>query len=80
MNEVNLSIQGPAVYIMDAAERLQALLGKLSLWKRRLEVGNYANFPMLEEVLLHDRVEIKSLSTFLLTEQLYLYIQYSCRG
>ncbi|KAI6648614.1 Protein ZBED8 isoform X1 [Oopsacas minuta] len=57
MNEVNLSIQGPEVYIMDAAERLQALLGKLGLWRRRLEVGNYANFSMLEEVLLHDEVE-----------------------
>ncbi|KAI6647011.1 hypothetical protein LOD99_9010 [Oopsacas minuta] len=42
---------------MDAAEKLQALLGKLGLWKRRLEVGNYANFSMLEEVLLHDGVE-----------------------
>ncbi|KAI6653996.1 Protein ZBED8-like [Oopsacas minuta] len=57
MNEVNLSIQGPEVYIMDAAELLQALLGKLGLWKRGLEVGNYANFSMLEEVLLHDGVE-----------------------
>ena len=34
MNETNLSIQGPAVYIMDAAERLQALLAKLPIWKR----------------------------------------------
>ncbi|KAI6656166.1 hypothetical protein LOD99_1510 [Oopsacas minuta] len=57
MNEVNLSIQGPEVYIMDVAERLQALLDKLGLWKRRLEGGNYVNFSMLEEVLLHDGVE-----------------------
>ncbi|KAI6647718.1 Protein ZBED8-like [Oopsacas minuta] len=57
MNEVNLLIQVPEIYIVDAAERLQALLGKLGLWKTRLEVGNYANFSMLEEVLQHDGVE-----------------------
>jgi len=57
MNVVSLSIQDPAVTIMDAAENLQALLAKLPLWKRRLEADNYANFPMLEEVLLQDGVE-----------------------
>ena len=65
MNDTNLSIQGPAVNMMDAAERLQALLAKLPLWKRRIEVGNYANFPILEDVLLQEGIN-KSLSISLL--------------
>ncbi|XP_042210759.1 protein ZBED8-like [Homarus americanus] len=52
-----LAIEGPGVTIMDAAERLQAFLIKLPLWKRRLEADNYANFPKLEEVLLQDGTE-----------------------
>ena len=42
---------------MDDAENLQTLLAKLPLRKRRLEADNFANFPMLEEVLLQDGVE-----------------------
>ena len=38
--------------IMDAAEKLNAFLFKLSLWNRRLEVGNYANFPLIEDLIL----------------------------
>ncbi|XP_042223912.1 protein ZBED8-like [Homarus americanus] len=69
MNEVNLPIQGPGVTIMDAAETLQAFLAKLPLWKRRLEADNYANFPMLEEVLLQDGIESdKALSISLQAE------------
>ncbi|XP_042227387.1 protein ZBED8-like [Homarus americanus] len=69
MNEVNLAIQGPGVTFLDAAERLQAFLAKLPLWKRRLEADNYANFPMLEEVLLQDGIESdKALSISLQAE------------
>ncbi|XP_042236517.1 protein ZBED8-like [Homarus americanus] len=69
MNEVNLAIQGPGVTIMGAAERLQAFLAKLPLWKRRLEADNYANFPMLEEALLQDGIESdKALSISLQAE------------
>ena len=39
---------------MDAAEKVNALLLKLSLWKCRLEVGNHANFPLLEDLILKD--------------------------
>jgi hypothetical protein len=54
MNEINLSLQGSEVTILDASERLQAFLQKLPLWRRRVEAGNFANFPMLEEMLLQD--------------------------
>ena len=35
-------------------KKLNAFLLKLSLWKCRLEVGNYANFPSLEDFILKD--------------------------
>jgi hypothetical protein len=65
MNEINLSIQGHEVTIMDTTVILQALLAKLPIWKNRVEADIFANFPMLEEVLYQDGVEIQnSLSTF----------------
>jgi hypothetical protein len=60
MNEINLSIQGPEVTIMDATETLQAFLAKLSIWKKRVAIDILANFRMLEEVLCQDGVEIQN--------------------
>ena len=63
LNEINLSIQGPDITIIDAMERLQAFQAKLPLWKRRLETDNFANFPMLEEVITQNRINnIETLS------------------
>ena len=42
---------------MDVTERLQAFQAKLPLWKRRLETDNFANFPMLEEVISQSRID-----------------------
>lgn len=53
LNEINMSLQGPAVTIVDATERLKGFLAKLPLWKRRVDTGNTANFSLLEEVLTH---------------------------
>ena len=51
LNEINLSLQGSAVTIVDASERLKGFICKLPLWKRRVESGNFANFPMFEELI-----------------------------
>jgi hypothetical protein len=60
MNEINLSIQGPEVTIMDATEKLRAFLAKLSIWKKRVEADIVANFQILEEVLYQDGCEIQN--------------------
>jgi len=57
LNEVNLSIQGPDLTILDVTERLQAFQAKLHLWKRRLETDNFVNFPVLEEVISQTRID-----------------------
>jgi hypothetical protein len=36
---------------MDANEKLQAFLGKLSIWKKRIDADILASFQMLEEML-----------------------------
>ena len=60
INNVNRAMQRPGVTIMDAAEKLNAFLLKLSLWKCRLEVDNYANFPSLEDYILKDETRKES--------------------
>jgi hypothetical protein len=50
MNTASVLIQGPAVTVMNATT--MALLAEPPLWKRRMEVDNYINFPTLEETLL----------------------------
>ena len=57
---VNCAMHGPGVTIMDAAEKLNAFLLKLSRWECRLEVGNYANFPLLEDLILKDETRTES--------------------
>ena len=53
-------MQEPGVTIMDAAEKLNAFLFKLSLWKCRLKIGNYTNFPLLEDLILKDETRQES--------------------
>jgi len=47
LNEVNISIQEKEVTIMDASEKINAFVSKISLWKRRLQSENLPNFPTL---------------------------------
>nr|XP_042913767.1 protein ZBED8-like [Parasteatoda tepidariorum] len=54
MNDICLSIQGPDTTIMDATEKLQAFLLKMSVWKIRIQNGMYATFQMLDEVLFEN--------------------------
>ena len=60
INNVNRAMQRPGVTIMDAAEKLNAFLLKLFLWKCRLELGDYANFPLLEDLIWKDKTRKES--------------------
>jgi len=37
---------------MKTSEKLKSLMDKLSLWSRRLQGGNLANFPFLDETVV----------------------------
>ena len=50
LNELNLSLQGQQINVVTAYEKVKAFKLKLSLWSRRIEKGNLANFPSLDEI------------------------------
>nr|XP_024655565.1 protein ZBED8-like [Maylandia zebra] len=48
LNHLNRQMQGGGVNIIEAEEHLKAFQKKLTLWKRRTENNNFANFPLLD--------------------------------
>ena len=60
IDNVNHAMQGPGVTIMNAAKKLNAFSLKWSLWKCRLELGNYAHFPLLEDLIVKDEARKES--------------------
>jgi hypothetical protein len=52
LNDLNISLQGSEVTVLDANEKIAAFHQKLALWKRRVAKDNHANFPTLENVVL----------------------------
>ncbi|XP_068201816.1 protein FAM200C-like [Palaemon carinicauda] len=49
LNELNVSMQGTAMNMITAREKLSALTRKLPMWIKCIESGNFANFPSLDE-------------------------------
>ena len=49
LNELNMSMQGTAMNMITAREKLSAFTKKLPVWIKRIESGNFANFPSLDE-------------------------------
>ncbi|XP_068219262.1 protein FAM200C-like [Palaemon carinicauda] len=49
LDELNVSIQGTAMNMITAREKLSALTKKLPMWIKSIESGNFANFPSLDE-------------------------------
>uniref|UniRef100_UPI003590248B protein FAM200C-like n=1 Tax=Myxine glutinosa TaxID=7769 RepID=UPI003590248B len=52
LNDLNMSMQGRDVDIIQARGKLVAFTKKLPIWSRRVESGNMANFPILGDILL----------------------------
>jgi hypothetical protein len=51
LNDLNISLQGSEVTVLDANEKITAFQQILALWKRRVAKDNYTNFPSLENVV-----------------------------
>jgi hypothetical protein len=60
LNEVNTSIQGREVSIMNAAETISSFVNKIPLWKRRLQSDNLVNFPTIEHELSKKNIILSS--------------------
>ena len=44
-------MQGGGKNVIEAEEKMSAFQRKLKLWRQRLENSNFANFPLLDEVV-----------------------------
>ena len=51
LNDLNVSLQGTQVTILDAREKISSFQSKLELWIRRVKKDNYSNFPTLETLV-----------------------------
>ena len=51
LNELNRSLQGQGISVIHACEKLSAFKEKLQLSIRRVNEGNFINFPSLQETL-----------------------------
>ena len=51
LNDLNVSIQGNNMDIVEALKKLSTFLKKLPIWIRRVETGGLANFPTLKELV-----------------------------
>ena len=49
LNELNVSMQGTAMNMITAREKLSALTKKHPMWIKHIESENFANFPSLDE-------------------------------
>ena len=57
LNELNTSLQGKDI-IFDANEKIPSFKEKLTLWKRHVSCGNFANFPTLDDHITQHNVDM----------------------
>ena len=55
----NLSLQGKGMNMVKAFEKLKSFIGKLPPWSRRLQGGNLANFPFLDEIMVKSNASLQ---------------------
>ena len=59
-NELNLLLKGKAMNMVKASEKLKSFTGKLpQIWSRRLQSGNLANFPFLDQIVVEGGVSLQ---------------------
>ena len=51
LNHLNCQMQGGGVNVIEAEEKMSSFQRKLELWLQRLENDNFANFPLLDEIV-----------------------------
>ena len=66
LNQLSCRMQGGGKNVIEAEEKMSAFQRKLKLWRQRLENSNFANFPLLDEVVsngsaINDKVSCNEL-------------------
>ena len=61
LNKLNILMQGSSTNIITAREKLSAFTEKLTIWISRVQNGNFANFPLLDDIVLeNEKIKISS--------------------
>ncbi|CAM1292368.1 Uncharacterised protein r2_g159 [Pycnogonum litorale] len=58
LNEINLSLQGRDVTVIDVQDKLAGLSARMGVWQARIKAGSTASFPFLDEYLETKRIEL----------------------
>ena len=66
LNQLSRQMEGGGKNVREAAEKMSAFQRKLKLWRQRLKNSNFANFPLLDEVVsngstINDKVSFNEL-------------------
>ena len=70
LNQLSCQMQGGGKNVIEAEEKMSAFQKKLKLWRQRLENNNFANFPLLDEIVsygsaINDEVSCNELQELL---------------
>ena len=58
LNEMNVCLQGRDVTVSDVQDKLAGLSARISVWQARIKAGSTASFPLLDEYLRMNRIEL----------------------
>ena len=56
--DMNLSLQGRDVTVSDVKDKLAELTARMGVWQARIKVGFTNSFPLLEESLKINRIDL----------------------
>ena len=66
LNQLSCQMQGGGKNVIEAEQKMSAFQRKLKLWRQQLENSNFANFPLLDEIIsngsaINDKVSCNEL-------------------
>ena len=58
LNKINVCLQGRDVIVSDVQDKLAWLSAQMSVWQAQIKAGSTASFPLLDEYLRMNRIEL----------------------
>ena len=58
LNKMNVFLQGRDLTVSDVQDKLAGLSARMSVWQTRIKAGSTASFPLLNEYLRMNRIEL----------------------
>ena len=58
LNKMNVCLQGRDIIVSDIQDKLARLSARMSVWQAQIKAGSTASFPLLDEYLRMNRIEL----------------------